>query len=98
MLEEVPECTLFKGKQCPAPLLPYGPFCITELPESLLLLRPAAGMDLVSLISFFLILDYFFKLINLFWLCWVFIAARGNSLVAASRGYSSLRCAGSSLR
>ena len=32
-----------------------------------------------------------------FWLCWVFVAARGLSLVVASRGYSSLRCAGFSL-
>lgn len=51
-LEEVPERTRFKGKQCPVPLLPYGLFCIIELPEILLLLRAAAGMDLVSLISF----------------------------------------------
>ena len=35
--------------------------------------------------------------IYLFWLRWVFIAARGLSLVAASRGYSSLQCAGFSL-
>ena len=27
-----------------------------------------------------------------FWLCWVFIAVHGLSLVAASRVYSSLRC------
>ena len=27
-----------------------------------------------------------------FWLCWVFTALRGLSLVAASRGYSSLQC------
>ena len=38
-------------------------------------------------------------LINLFilfffWLRWVFVAAHGLSLVAASRGYSLLRCAG----
>ena len=33
-----------------------------------------------------------------FWLCWVFIAACGLSLVAASRGYSSLQCAGFSLQ
>ena len=33
-----------------------------------------------------------------FWLRWVFIAACGLSLGAASRGYSSLRCAGFSLR
>ena len=32
-----------------------------------------------------------------FWLCWVFNAARGLSLVAASGGYSSLQCAGFSL-
>ena len=33
-----------------------------------------------------------------FWLCWVFVAARGLSLVAASGGYSSLRYVGFSLR
>ena len=31
-------------------------------------------------------------------LCWVFVAACGLSLVVASRGYSSLQCAGFSLR
>ena len=31
------------------------------------------------------------------WLCWVFISAHGLSLVAASRGYSLLRCVGFSL-
>ena len=29
-----------------------------------------------------------------FWLCWVFVSVRGLSLVAASRGHSSSRCAG----
>ena len=43
----------------------------------------------------------FFK-INLliyiyFWLCWVFASVRGLSLVAASGGHSSSRCAGLSL-
>ena len=33
-----------------------------------------------------------------FWLRWVFVAACGLSLVAVSRGYSSLQCAGFSLR
>ena len=33
-----------------------------------------------------------------FWLHWVFVAARWLSLVAESGGYSSLRCAGFSLR
>ena len=41
-----------------------------------------------------------FFLINLFiyfWLCWVFVSVRGLSLVAASGGRSSSRCAGLSL-
>ena len=38
----------------------------------------------------------FFILFIYFWLCWVFIAACELSLVAASRGCSSLRCVGSS--
>ena len=32
-----------------------------------------------------------------FWLCWVFVSVQGLSLVAASRGHSSLRCTGLSL-
>ena len=32
-----------------------------------------------------------------FWLCWVFTSVRGPSLVAASGGHSSSRCAGLSL-
>ena len=31
------------------------------------------------------------------WLCWVFVSVRGLSLVVASGGHSSLRCAGLSL-
>ena len=45
--------------------------------------------------------EFFFKLINIFvyfWLRWVFVAVRRLSLVAASGGYSSARCAGFSLR
>ena len=41
-----------------------------------------------------------FIIINLFiylWLCWVFVSVRGLSLVAASGGHSSSRCAGLSL-
>ena len=43
---------------------------------------------------------FFFKLIYLFvyfWLCWVFVSVRGLSLVVASGGHSSSRCAGLSL-
>ena len=32
-----------------------------------------------------------------FWLCWVFVSARGLSLVGASGGHSSSRCTGLSL-
>ena len=46
----------------------------------------------------FIFTFYLFYLFIYFWLCWVFVAARGLSLVAASGGYSSLRRAGFSLR
>ena len=46
--------------------------------------------------SFFVLI--FILFIYYFWLCWVFIVAHELSLVAASGGYSSLRCAGFSLR
>ena len=39
----------------------------------------------------------FIYLFIYFWLCWVFISVRGLSLVAASGGHSSSRCAGLSL-
>ena len=45
-------------------------------------------------------LIFFFNLFILFiyfWLCWVFVTVHGLSLVAVSRGYSSLQCAGFSL-
>ena len=48
------------------------------------------------LLRFFKI--YLFILFIYFWLRWVFVAARGLSLVVVSRGYSLLRCAGFSLR
>ena len=41
---------------------------------------------------------FFFFYLFFFWLRWVFLAARGLSLVAASGGYSSLLCAGFSLQ
>ena len=40
----------------------------------------------------------FINLLIYFWLRWVFVAARGLSLVVASGGYSSLWCAGFSLQ
>ena len=43
------------------------------------------------------LLFFFFFFLIYFWLRWVFVAVPGLSLVAASKGYSSLRCAGFSL-
>ena len=40
---------------------------------------------------------FFFFFLIYFWLCWVFISVRGLSLVVASGGHSSSRCAGLSL-
>ena len=49
---------------------------------------------ILSIVSFFK-----FLFIYLFiWLRWVFVAVHRLSLVVASGGYSSLRCAGFSLR
>ena len=44
------------------------------------------------------IVFFFFNLFIYPWLRWVFAAARGLSLVVASGGHSSLRCAGFSLQ
>ena len=41
---------------------------------------------------------FFFFLIYIFGLCWVFVAVRRLSLVAASGGYSLLQCTGFSLQ
>ena len=45
-------------------------------------------------------LSYFFKFIWFiyFWLCWVFVAAHGLTLVAGSGAYSSLGCTAFSLQ
>ena len=49
--------------------------------------------------GFFKFLFYFFicLFIIYLWLCWVFVSVRGLSLVAASGGHTSSRCAGLSL-
>ena len=48
-----------------------------------------------SIIFFF---KHFFLILFIYlWLCWVFVSVRGLSLVAASGGHSSSRCAGLSL-
>ena len=47
--------------------------------------------------NFFFFFNKFYLFIY-FWLCWVFVAVRGLSLVVVSGGYSSLQCAGFSLQ
>ena len=49
-------------------------------------------------ISFFNLFLKFIYLFIYFWLRWVFVAVHGLCLVAASGGYSSLRCVGFSLQ
>ena len=49
---------------------------------------------LSSKILFFIIIIIIFFFL---WLCWVFVSVRGLSLVVASGGHSSLRCADLSL-
>ena len=48
-------------------------------------------------IPLFFIIYLFIYLFIYFWLCWVSVSARGLSLVEASGGHSSSRCAGLSL-
>ena len=48
-------------------------------------------------IHLFLFIYLFFHLFIYFWLCWVFVSVQGLSLVVASGGPSSSRCAGFSL-
>ena len=50
-------------------------------------------LDHIVILFFPLIFNYLF-IYFYFWLRWVFVAVCGLSLVAASRGYSSLQCAG----
>ena len=54
--------------------------------------------DKTVTVFFFFYFNYLFILFIYFRLHWVFVAAHGLSLVVASGGYSSLWCAGFSLR
>ena len=61
-----------------------------------------AYRDFTSMLStccslFLFFLNKFIYLFIYFWVCWVFVSVRGLSLVAASGGHSSSRCAGLSL-
>ena len=54
-------------------------------------------MIILFLTIYIYIYIFFNLLIYLFLLCWVFVSVRGLSLVAASGGHPSSRCAGLSL-
>ena len=56
--------------------------------------------DLSSWVSKFILFFFLslFVCLFVFWLCWVFVAARGLSLVVVSGVCPSLQCAGFSLR
>ena len=51
----------------------------------------------ITLVFFF---KFFLKVLFIiyFWLCWVFVAVHGLSLVVVSRSYSSFWCTGFSLQ
>ena len=51
----------------------------------------------ICLITFTYVFFLIIIIIFYFWLCWVFVTARGFSLVAVSGVYSSLQCARFSL-
>ena len=53
---------------------------------------------IIALVRADILAFFFIYLFIYFWLCWVYVAVPGLSLVAVSGGYSSLRCAGFSLR
>ena len=81
-----------------------GPKCLvsTPRPRGARIHKPLDRLQtplsvLVCFLSFFKIIYLFIYLFIYLWLCWIFVSVRGLSLVAASGGHSSSRCAGLSL-
>ena len=75
--------------------------CYISLPLCASFQTSYSGLSSIStILSFFLLFFWpgYFIFLVYFWLRWVFVAACRFSLVAASRGYSSLRCTSFSLR
>ena len=99
-----------EGGSCVSQLCPQPSFHFLRIPlpfcTVLYSRTPAWEMLKMAWALVFFLFFCFFKLfapliiIYYFWgggLCWVFVSVRGLSLVAASRGHSSSRCAGLSL-
>ena len=56
------------------------------------------GFPKIAIKSLLKELEHFLNYLFIYlWLCWVFVSVRGLSLVVASKGHSSSRCAGLSL-
>ena len=55
------------------------------------------GRTALDILFFFFFLNWLLFIYLFIWLCWVFVSVRGLSLVAASGGHPSSRCAGLSL-
>ena len=91
-------CNTVGGDQCSAPkgfvLLPRGPMD-TEVPRCTEATRH--HLFFFFNLPFMYISFKIYFIVFYFWLCWVFVAAHGLSLVVASGGYSSFRCMGFSL-
>ena len=83
-------------------ILQYFKWChATYHPDFACLLWGEGWGGLYGIVPFeynFFNINLFIYLFIYFWLHWVFIAAHGLSLVAASGGYSSSQCAGFSVR
>ena len=60
--------------------------------------QPRENLEIICHLFFFFLINLFIYLFIYFWLRWVFVAVHGLSLIAATKGYSSLWCAGFSLR
>ena len=89
---------LFWSSHCVYPLLSWIWWASLG---SLLTLNSLSGRLLITFslrfLFFFLKNFTFIYLFIYFWLCWVFVSARGLSLFAASGSHSSSRCTGLSL-
>ena len=77
-----PFCRSFRSHTCS-----LGPLSLPPATLGLLLLL-VTGVPFI-----FISMTFYF-----FWLCWVFVAARGLFLVVESGGYSLVQCVGFSLR
>ena len=50
--------------------------------------------EALDVFIYYFFLNFWVYLFIYLWLCWVIVSVRGLSLVAASGGHSSSRCAG----